>query len=210
MFLFKKDKKKKKYTWSDVTIGMYKRLLEAQRDEDYSFTLVSILEGTTLDKVLNMPIGQSLECLSALAEFIRTSPKDVRMKNKYELNGKVYHISSNPTDINTAQYFDFINTPKDIPEHLSAILAIFMVPEGKEYNTGYDLKMAMYDIENHMKIEDALSVCNFFYVQFRLFIQALTNRMKMELKLARKQGVDKKKIEEATRILDTVSPLSKL
>lgn len=204
-----KNKSDKKYSWNDVTISMYRKILALPKDEDYAFNLVALFENCELQEIMKRPIEETLKCTAALNSFISTQPKSLSIKSEYKLNGKVYKISRNPADINTAQYFDFINTPKSIPDNLSQILAIFMTPEDKEYNTGYDIESAVYDIENYMNVQEALGVCNFFTALFRVYSRIILRRTKKALKQAKKAGVPLDKIQEAQDKLETFYRLTK-
>lgn len=203
------SKQLKKYSWSQITIAKYRRLLSLPKDDDYAFNLVAVFEGCELKEIMNNPIAETLECTAALNAFIQKTPRSLPIKSKYELNGKVYCISRNPADVSTAQYFDFINTPKQLPDNLSQILAIFMVPEGKEYNTGYDIESAIYDIENYMNVEEALGVCDFFTTLFRVYSRKIMRQTKRLLKKAAKDGVPADKIQEAQDKLETYCRLIK-
>lgn len=195
-------KKEKKYSWDDVTIGMYKRILALPKDDDYAFNLVAIFEQATLLDIMNAPIEETLKCTAALNAFISKTPRSKPVKSKYNLNGKVYNVSLNPADISTAQYFDFINSEKEIPRYLSQILAIFMVPEGKSYNTDYDIESAVYDIDNYLNVQEALGICDFFTSLFRAYSRKVMRRVRKALKQARKAGVPQDKIQEAQEKLD--------
>lgn len=182
---------------------MYRKILSLPKDEDYAFNLVALFENCELQEIMNRPIDETLKCTAALNEFISKQPRSLSIKPEYVLNDKVYKISRNPADINTAQYFDFINTPKDIPENLSRILAIFMIPENAEsYSTGYDIESAIYDIENYMNVEEALGVCNFFTELFRVYSKILLRKTKKALKQAEKAGVPLERIREAQSKLE--------
>lgn len=195
--------KNKKYSWDNVTISMYRRILALPKDEDYAFNVVAVFENTELQDIMNAPITETLKCTAALSEFISKKPKAKAVKTHYNLNSRKYNVSLNPADINTAQYFDFINTEKKIPENLAQILAIFMIPDGKEYNTGYDIESAVYDIDNFMGIEEALGVCDFFTMLFQAYSRRVIRKAKKALKQAAKAGVPMDKIQEAQDKLKT-------
>ena len=199
----------KKYSWSDVTINMYKRMLALEKNEDYPFDLLAIFEGKKVEEILNQPIDYTLKCAAALNKFTTVKPSPDMVKTRYELNGKIYKLSLNPADINTAQYFDFVNTKKEIPENLAQILAIFMIPDGKTYNTGYDLESAVYDIDNYMNVQEALGVSNFFSALFQTYSKQVMIRVKKALKQAKKAGLPQEKIQEAENRLETYCRLTK-
>lgn len=208
--MFKKKKIEKKYTWNDVTISQYRRMLALDpSDEDYSFNLVAVFENTTLEDIMSRPIDGVLKCTAALSKFITKAPTPSLIKTHYTLNGKKYCLSLNPADITTAQYFDFVNAEKKMPDCLSQILAIFMVPEGKEYNTGYDLESAQYDIENFMNVREALSIADFFSTLYRVFSKRLIKKARKALIQARKAGVPEAEVQTAMEKLDNFCRLTK-
>ena len=192
----------KKYTWSNVTISQYKRMLKLEKDEDYAFNLIAVFENSELNEIMNKPIAETLECAAALNKFISKSPHSLPVKTHYVLNGKRYNVSLNPADINTAQYFDFINSPKEIPDNLAQLLAVFMIPEGKTYNTDYDIESAVFDIEQYMGIQEALGVCDFFTQLYRAYTRKVLKKARKALIQAQKAGVPKDKIQEAQEKLE--------
>ena len=207
--IFKKKPEEKRYSWDDITIAQYRRIVGLDStDEDYAFELVAVFENTTLKDILERPIDETLRCTAALNKFVTGAPKRNKIKSKYTLGEQVYELSSNPADITTAQYFDFVNTPKDIPENLSKILAVFMVPQGKQYNTDYDLQKAVSDIEKYMKIEDAMGVCYFFQMLFQVFSNRIMKRTKRALKQAKKEMPEHikeiEKVERKLRVLESL------
>lgn len=211
--LFRKKKEEKKYSWSDITIAQYKKILALNsEDEDYAFELVAVFENTTLKEIYNRPIDQVLKCTQALNKFISAAPQRNKIKSKYKLGDTVYELSSNPADITTAQYFDFINTPKEIPQYLSNLLSVFMVPEGKKYNEEYDIQLAVRDIENNMKIEDAMGVCFFFRQLYQTFSDLMLRRTRKALRKMQKEMPDQKeqiqklqkRVKNIQEYLDTV------
>lgn len=202
-------KKEKTYSWDDITISQYRKILNLKKDEDYAFNLIAVFDKCELQEVLDRPIDETLKCTAALNNFITKAPKKKAMKTSYELNGKKYLVSLNPANISTAQYFDFVNSEKKIPENLSQILAIFMVPDGKKYNTDYDIESAVYDIENFLGIEEALGVCDFFTLLYRAYSKKVLKKTKKALIQAKKAGVPETEIQQAQQKIDMFCHLIK-
>lgn len=188
---------------------MYRRMLALEKTEDYPFDLLAIFENKSVEEILNQPIDYTLKCAAALNKFVENKPNPGMVKTRYELNGKVYKLSLNPADINTAQYFDFVNAPKEIPENLAQILSIFMIPEGKIYNTGYDLESAVYDIDNFMNVQEALGVSNFFSALFQTYSKQVMIKVRKNLKKAKKMGLPQEQIQEVENKLETYCQLTK-
>lgn len=195
-------KKEKTYSWDNITISQYKRMLKLDKDDDYAFNLIAVFENSELNEIMNKPIAETLECAAALNKFISKTPHSKPVKTHYELNGKRYNVSLNPADINTAQYFDFLNSPKEIPDNLAQLLAVFIIPEGKTYNTDYDIESAVYDIEQYMGIQEALGVCDFFTQLYRVYTKKVLKKTKKALIQAKKAGVPMEKIQEAQEKLN--------
>lgn len=190
-----------KWTWNGLSIRQYKEMLALDNTEDKIIRMAAIFEDIPVEEVMSQPIEKSLHTMSSM-HFMDTPPKRRKIKSKYVLGGQVYELSSNPADITTAQYFDFINVDKKMPDNLSQVLAIFLVPEGKSYNDGYDLRKAVNDIENNLGVEDGLSIMDFFTTLSRLYFRKLLRTAMKALKTAKRAGVDPQKIEEVKSKLD--------
>ena len=78
------------------------------------------------------------------------------------------------------------------------MLSIFLVPEGKKYNTDYDIDEVKKDLEE-FNVEDAMSVCDFFTSLFQVLYRRALKQAQKALKKARKEGIATTEAEKAIK-----------
>jgi hypothetical protein len=197
--------------WNEMTISQYKKIVGIPKDDDWVWNFIAVIENTTAEDILSRPIAETVRLSYDANRFLDKSPKTSRLKWDYVINGNKYHLSANPNDITTAMYIDFTNALKNIPDNLSALIAIFLHPEGKKYNEGYDIKKVEMEFEKYMGIEDALAVCHFFSVLFQYYLRIALRRSKKALKQIRRKGTPelKAEAEKAERMVKTYQSLLK-
>jgi hypothetical protein len=69
------------------------------------------------------------------------------------------------TKITTAQYVDFQTLAKDFPATIPELLSCFLIPEGKEYNEGYDIQEVHAAVRT-LPLPMALGYTAFFFDAF--------------------------------------------
>ena len=94
--------------------------------------------------------------------------------------------------ITTAQYVDYQNYMKEEHIDLQKVISVFLIPEGHNYNDGYNMKEVIADIDD-MRFVDAQALGFFIQKQSGLFIIVLKDYLSQKMK---KMGIPKKKIEE--------------
>lgn len=197
--------------WNEITISQYKKIVGIPKDDDWVWNFIAVVENTSIEDILNRPIAETVRLSYEANRFLDKSPNTTRLKWDYEINGNRYHLSASPNDITTAMYIDFTNAPKNIPDNLSALIAIFLHPEGKNYNEGYDIKKVEMELEKHMGIEDALSVCHFFSVLFQYYLRIALRKAKRALRQIKRKGNQelKAEVEKAEKMVETYRSLLK-
>ena len=183
--------------WKDLKVGTYQKLVSAEfnpDDPDGIYEMVGILYGLTKDQVLDLPLPQTQELIKSL-EFLQRKPRPILVKFEYDLGGTKYEFKAEASDITTAQYIDFNNTPKEAAK-MSELLAVFLVPKGKTYGKGYDFRQVETDIEKYLSVPEALSMSDFFIYRWRTLLQRTTTATKRALKAARKDGAITKEQEK--------------
>ena len=198
-------------SWNEITINQYKKFIGMQGREDFLFHLVAAIKGLTYEQVLAQPIGITTKWTNEARELLETKPKTHKLKWNYTINGKEYHLSANPNEITTAQYIDFYNAPKEVPDNMAALIAIFLIPKGHKYSEGYDIKEVTMEFEKHMGIEDALAVYNFFTVLFQYYLKRAMRRTRKVLKQMKRKGSPeiKEKVEETEKALKVFETMVK-
>lgn len=187
--------KSENYSWKKITISQYKRIAQLPKDDEWSLGVLAILEGKTLLEIMNSPIDWVLAATKNLKTFLEQSPKIGVPKHKYQLGDTTYILTQNPASVTTAQYLDYINAPKELPQNLGLLLAILMVPEGKEYNDGYSLEKSISDIENYLDVESAYGIASFATGCLRILLKKRLKAARKALQAAKKDGVPTQEAE---------------
>lgn len=144
--------------WNDITLDQFQKIRGLDLNEmEGQIEAANILLGINSDDMTWVEFCKELKKLEFLGKEI---PK-VIIRNSYTLNGRKYITKANLQELTVSRYMDFTNlAPKG---ELEKILAVVLIPEGKEY--GEDLDQVYSDILT-MNIVDVYAVFNFFKMQF--------------------------------------------
>ncbi len=152
-------------TWYDVTVEQFQRLKGLDlNDLDGQIEAASILLGINSD---NMTWAEFCQQLTKL-DFLNDPIPQTIVRKGYEINGRMYNCLYNLQEMSVARYMDFSNLAPS--NDLVKILAVFLIPEGKEY--GEDLDQVYEDIKT-MDIVEAYGIFNFFLMEFRVCISTM-------------------------------------
>lgn len=137
-------------------------VLETDADElDKQVQIVAILSGKPVDEVLNLPLPD-YTAMAAETAFLREPCKPSDIGEDWRLEDLV--PVADFKKITTAQYIDFQAFAKDFPRSLPALLSVFLVPEGKRYNDGYDVAGVQERVKA-LPLPDALGLSAFFFAR---------------------------------------------
>lgn len=138
------NKKDNKKTWGDITLKDFyeiKNIMEIQ-DEYTIYNLIDYIYKVDSSK---MDISELYKYnVDFLSEPVPV--KDIKIKEKYTINGRKYISNVNLTKITCSQFIDFTNLVRQSPEEFEKLVSVFFIPEGHEYNDGYDMKEVQRDI----------------------------------------------------------------
>lgn len=183
-----------KKTWKDITLAAHQRILEVydkyRFEEDDSmmvYDLVTAVYGWEPHKIDGMTITEANRYVETIT-FLGEKPKPIAAKGSYTLNGKKYKTTMNLSKVTTAQYIDFQQMADKSGELPAEFLSIILVPEGKQYNEGYDLEEAVNDIKYGLSVEEALGLTAFFFDLLRISMKRSTALLKRLIKRAKKEG----------------------
>lgn len=181
--------------WEDVSLQQYAQvyniLIEENIPDDEKVCLIT--QELFNINVLASPLNEVRDKITTVKNLLNTPIEGNNVVNDvYILNGKRYILTNDLSKITTAQYIDYmnyINSGVDINTY-NNFLAIFFIPEGHEYNDGYNLNEVKNNIDNYLSIVDATSIAGFFlrYAKrllkiFQRFLLAEVLKMKgMKLK----------------------------
>lgn len=194
--------------WDDITVGQFSLIRSAYNDpdmteEDRCIGLISfIFDVNPLELEFN-----DFQRMVRELEFVCTDVVPSEVKKEYTLNGRKYTLQKAINHVSTAQYMDFHNYLKEgeTDEKYADIISVFLIPEGKKYNDGYDIEEVKEEISKYMSITDALGIFSYFFHFFVRFVQIsrryTSRRLKRMKNLTREE---KQKIEEITNQIQRI------
>ena len=200
MSLFKKKTIKK--TWNDITLNQFYKIQELLSDPD-EYTECNLRQVIYGVDTSNMTIEESVKYdITFLGNEI--DKKNVKLKETYYLNGKKYRSNINLTKVTTSQFIDFTNYAKEENQRFEKLLSVFVIPDGHQYNDGYNIKEVQEDCLQ-LPIAVVYSLSFFMTKQLQLFAiifqASLAEEMeKMNLSLTEKKQLEKSLKEAMTSV----------
>ena len=183
--------------YEDLTIEKYLMLKDIDKegdDIDMIVEAISILSDFTEDEVLNLPLSQ-FNKLSSKLKFISEEPKLIKkLPDNININGKMYSIVKDASKMTAGQYIDYKSYAKDfdsINKNLALIMTTVIVPQGKKYGEGYDTVELSEEFKRHLNIVLALSISNFFFIQFQNYSNNILIYLEVMLRKMRRKEKDK-------------------
>lgn len=171
MRLFKRKKKEeRKLGWNDLTLTDLMQIksisdLQLATEDEKNLKVASIVCKIPYEELIQMPLGKVREYMDE-TDFLFHEPKARKAKHTYIINGRRYNLLKNEMEMLTSQYIDFQAIYKDgFEKRPGELLSVMMVPEGHEYNDGYDKDLVVKDMYD-MKVEEALGITDFFTMRF--------------------------------------------
>lgn len=181
-----------KLSWNEMKVADYIRLREISKlqmatEDEKNLMVAAIIAEKPYQEILQMPLDKARELMDK-TEFLLQQPVPGKTKRKYELNGRTYRLFKDPSEMTVAQYIDFQQIYKEGFEKMPCeLLAIFLVPEGHQYNDGYDKDQQLEDMLE-MGITEALGVCDFFIRRCLKSIRQMKMFSGLMLKVVRLQA----------------------
>lgn len=172
-----------------MTVADYIRLREISKlqmatDDEKNLMVAALIAEVPYQEILQLPLDKARELMDK-TEFLLQQPVPGKTKRKYELNGRTYRLFKDPSEMSVAQYIDFAAIEKEGFGKMPAeMLAIFLVPEGHQYNDGYDKEQQIEDMMN-MSITEALGVCSFFTKRLSKSINLIMTALRIRMKWMR-------------------------
>lgn len=169
--------------YKHLPVGKYLDIIAIPKDTpqlDYQVRVVAILNDLTEDEVYDLPLPKYQE-LAAAADFL-TAPvlKDGRnpfdgknVPTSYTLGDVRLRLTADPSKMTVAQYVDFQTFAKlPAPGNLPQVLSCILIPEGEEYNEGYDVADIHALIRDRFPVYDAFALSAFFLRKWLLSMRS--------------------------------------
>ena len=154
-------------SYDTLPVGKYLDIQAAAEDKalsaiDLQVRVIAILADLPERDVLNAPIAQDREW-AAGAEFLNAPAKQAgRPASRYALGSFTLIPTLDLRKLTAAQYIDFQTFAPEGSKRLVELLSVFLVPEGGNYNDGYDVLQVQDAIRDALPMSDALTLAAFF------------------------------------------------
>lgn len=182
-------------SWTSLTVRDYIKMkeiagLQVASEAEKNLMVAALLARIDYKDFELLPLKDVEEYMDN-AKFLLEKPVPDKARREYEINGRTYRLFKDPSEMSVAQYIDFAAIEKEGFDKMPAeMLAIFLVPDGHQYNDGYDKEQQIEDMMD-MSVTEALGVCDFFTKRLsksiNLILTALRLRMKWMRITARKE-----------------------
>lgn len=200
MKLFDKIRKKydiiKKKSWDDISIAQFNALTLLGKDAKLE-DVIKIIYDVDLK---NIPIKDIVKYDTT---FISKPIPRRPIKKYYILNGTKYNANFELPSISTAQFFDFRNYAEK--NDYIGVLSCCLIPDGKEYNDGYDIEQTKTDIAT-MPITEAQTISFFFLNQTAVLLEATLQSSTSQLK----KNTETKENKELMNLLNLLEKMDLL
>ena len=192
----------KKKRWEDITINDYKEIVnitqkELDSDLEKSISILAILCECTEDDLYSLNASKLYKLLSEI-EWVKQPYKfNHNWNNKHiTINGIKYDVVVDINKFTVAQYADLqvYWDKRDDIDYMAKLLTLFIIPNGKTYNTDYDIVQLANIIEDNVSINDFNSICFFFFYFCFIFVKAsliYSICLLMKLIITEKENVQK-------------------
>ena len=169
-------------SFAALPVGVWLDILSVNadpaRDEvDKQAGTIALLTGMTEREVLNLPIAE-YSALARKADFLGVAPARLpRAARSYKCGDWTLRAQMDLRKITAAQYIDFQTFAPEGDKRLVELLSVALIPDGKEYNDGYDIAEVQAAIREHLSVEQALSLTAFFLTKFAALIKTTRNSL---------------------------------
>ena len=209
-----------KTKWEDVTVRDFIRIreideLQMASPEEKDMRVAALLAGISYEELEQMPLRDVREIMDSLS-FLFEEPGRAKARRKYEVNGRVYELFKDPSEMTVAQYIDYEAIGREGFSKMPAeLLSVFLIPRGHQYNDGYDKEQQIEDMLD-LGVEEALGICDFFTRRLLSSIDKARTLLPLMIKVQRMIAPKKDKeilkaLEIQTRLmLDELKDMSGL
>ena len=147
-------------------------------DVDKQVGTLALLTGLTEREVLTLPIVEYRD-LARKADFLGVAPtRLLRAARSYKAGRFTLRPHVDLRKITAAQYIDFQTFAPEGDKRLVELLSVALIPDGCEYNDGYDIAEVQDAIRADISVEQALSLTAFFLSRFAALIRSTRNSLR--------------------------------
>ena len=166
--------------------------------------LICVLGDYDREYVENLPISK-FKALSDKIEFLKKPiDKTGLPKDTYKLGGRKLELHTKVDKMTVAQYADYQAFIKEGDKYLAELVCVFLIPQGCNYNDGYDLTEIHQLVRDELSIQEVKNISAFFLLLSQSLIKGmLTYSIRKMKRMAKKMtGEEKAKMMEAIASLE--------
>ena len=187
-----------KYNWNSISGDKYWEIVDILNNPDASdmqkqAELIALIEDVDIDTILNMNMNDVAAKINKL-EFLNKFELDKHYNpRKIKVGDIEYNVYPDLTNLNVAQFMDYQTfITKPFRESYDKILSIFLIPDGHEYNSGYDILEVQEVIRTKLSWLEIQNLLNFILVRYA---DSYIHSLAYLTKKVRKEKDPKKKME---------------
>lgn len=174
-----------KQSWNEVTIKDLMKIrdidsLQMATPEEKNLKVASLIAGIPYDTMIQIPLADVRKYMDG-TEFLLHAPESVKARRSYTINGRKYNLFKNVEEMTVAQYLDFQQLlPEGFGSRPAEMLSVFLVPDGHNYNDGYD-KETVVDDMYEMSVPEGLGIADFFSRRCQRLIRLILTSLRIKM-----------------------------
>lgn len=178
--------------WNDLTVKDLQEIHRINTMEDRDLRIAALFAGITYEELLDMPLNKVSEMVERI-KFLATPIPKVRVKRKYEVNGRTYKLIKDTGEMTVSQFIEFQGLAADgFDKHLPELLGVMLQGDYEEKDE--DMK--------DFSVVEALAIADFFTKRSEKLMRLSLTYLKASLWLARKRArkIKDKEMREALEL----------
>lgn len=184
----RKTMKTEPYSWESVSIDKYyaiKDIYDSSDEKlDKDIQVISVIEEIPESEIWDMSIPELQKRINKLKFLDKFELKKINPK-KIVIEDETYCIQYDEKKMTVSQYVDWQTFVKmDFRQAIDKMLSVFVIPEGKTYNNGYDIVEVQSKFRRSMSFADAQSCLNFIVVKY---VESLKRSLKYLARIAKRE-----------------------
>ena len=186
-----------KYSWNHITGEQYWEIFDILNSEASDLQkqaeLIALIEDKSVDEILSLDMSSAAELINKL-EFLNKFELSKRYHpSSIIIDNKKYNVYTNLANLNVAQFIDYQSfVAQPFRESYDKILSIFLIPDGHEYNSGYDILEVQKVIRTKLSWLEIQNLLNFILVRY---VDSYNHSLAYLTKKVRKEKNPQKKME---------------
>ena len=174
-----------KQSWNEVTIKDLMKIreidsLQMATPEEKNLKVASLIAGIPYDTMIQIPLADVRKYMDG-TEFLLHAPESVKARRSYTINGRKYNLFKNVEEMTVAQYLDFQQlVPEGFGNRPAEMLSVFLVPDGHNYNDGYDKETVLDDMYE-MSVPEGLGIADFFSKRCQRLIRLILTSLRIKM-----------------------------